>query len=207
MKAEEVFVDELAGIQDNDIMSFVLDVFDDLCPEYFWTCPASLTGKYHPAVSIGKGGLVRHTKLAVWWGEKLIRAFNTFEELKGIPEAQLKDEVTAALLMHDMHKNGPTDASYKKCGNTTGVHGTQLAEVIEAKKLGLYLPESTRQRILVGVASHMGQWTTDAAFRPSNLKGEEQAFAQLVHAADYCASRKVDEKLNLLSTAKRDGRI
>jgi len=202
MKAEEVFINELAGINSDDILSFVLDCFDELCPEYFWTCPASLTGKYHPAISRGKGGLVRHTKLAVWWGEKLIRAFNTFDELKGIPESWIKDEVTAALLMHDMHKNGPTDASYKRCGNTTGTHGTYLTAVIEAKKLGMYLPEPTRQRILIGIASHMGQWTTDTAFRPSNLKGEEQAFAQLVHSADYCAAQKADEILNLLGAEK-----
>ena len=202
MKAEEIFIDELANINDNDILSFVLDCFDDLCPEYFWTCPSSLTGKYHPAVSIGKGGLVRHTKLAVWWGEKLIRAFNTFDELKDISESQLKDEVVAALLMHDMHKNGPTDDSYKRCGNTTGTHGVMLSVVIGARGLGSYLPDSTRRRILIGIAGHMGQWTTDAACRPSNLKGEDQAFAQLVHVADYCASRKVDEKLSLLSVAK-----
>jgi len=199
MKAEEVFVEEIASIQNDDIMSFVLDCFDDLCPEYFWTCPASLSGKYHPAVSIGKGGLVRHTKLAVWWGEGLIRAVNTFDALKGIPEALLKDEVTAALLMHDMHKNGPTDVSYKRCGNTTGTHGVYLAEAIRVANMGSYLSEPTRHRILMGIAGHMGQWTTDVAYRPSNLKGEEQAFAQLVHLADYCASRKVDETLQLLS--------
>jgi len=201
MKAIEVFIDELQGIQDNDILSFVLDCFDDLCPDYFWTCPSSLSGKYHPAVSMGRGGLVRHTKLAVWWGEGLIRAFNTFEYLKDIP-VKLPDEVTAALLMHDMHKNGPTDESYKRCGNTTGTHGVMLSEVIGARGLGSYLVEASRRRILTGIAGHMGQWTTEAACRPSNLKGEDQAFAQLVHLADYCASRKVDEKLDLLSVRR-----
>lgn len=200
MKAEEVFIEEISSIQDNDILSFVLDCFDDLCPDYFWTCPASLTGQYHPAISLGRGGLVRHTKLAVWWGGGLIRAFNTFDDLKGIPEAQLRDEVTAALLMHDMHKNGPTDASYKKCGNTTGTHGVDLSVVLENKGLGSYLAESTRRRILIGIAGHMGQWTTDVDWKPSSLKGEDQAFAQLVHAADYCASRKVDEAISVLTS-------
>lgn len=206
MKAEEVFTDELASINDDDMLSFVLDCFDDLCPEYFWTCPASLTGKYHPAISIGKGGLVRHTKLAVWWGEKLVRACNTFDDLKDIPELQLRDEVISALLMHDMHKNGPTDAKYKKCGNTTGTHGTYLFEMIQERALGSYLDYPSLHRILMGIAGHMGQWTTNATFRPSNLKGEEQAFTQLVHLADYCAAQKADEMFKLLGVEKADRR-
>ena len=34
-------------------------------PDYFFTVAASSTGKYHPAYSLGTGGLLRHTKAAV----------------------------------------------------------------------------------------------------------------------------------------------
>ena len=37
----------------------------ELLPDYFFEVPASSTGKYHPAFSLGDGGLVRHTKAAV----------------------------------------------------------------------------------------------------------------------------------------------
>ena len=65
----EVFADELAKIHDSSIRDFVIEVYEVICPDYFWTVAASTTGKYHPLVSIGRHGLIRHVKLAVWWGE------------------------------------------------------------------------------------------------------------------------------------------
>lgn len=34
-------------------------------PPYFYTVPASSTGKYHPRYTLGSGGLLRHTKAAI----------------------------------------------------------------------------------------------------------------------------------------------
>ena len=40
-------------------------VLVDLLPDYFFKVAASSTGKYHPAFSLGDGGLLRHTKVAI----------------------------------------------------------------------------------------------------------------------------------------------
>lgn len=195
MKVETEFQQELQSIHDNDIRNFVIKCFNELCPNYFWTVPCSTSGKYHPQVSLGVGGLMRHVKLAIWWGLELMKALPA--NLENIPT--LQDEIIATLLLHDMIKNGeglnldgrPFDRS------VTGTHGVALAKKIDNEFTNKLSPES-RVRILDGIAGHMGIWTTDIAYRP------HQAFANLIHLADYCASRKVDEIFSKLELEKNE---
>ena len=191
-KAETVFQKELNLIHDKDIKQFVIDCFDKLCPDYFWTCPCSTTGKYHPQVSLGVGGLVRHTKLAVWWGIELLRALSKEPGLKSISPNQLFDEIIATLLLHDLIKNGKGLGSNGRPleSGVTGTHGVILANKIADEILDQKLNNSYI-RILAGVALHMGIWTTKL-YHTIDGPGLE-AFTDLIHLADYCASRKVDE--------------
>ena len=197
-KVETIFKKELNQIHDKDIKQFVITCFDKLCPDYFWTCPCSTTGKYHPQVSLGVGGLVRHTKLAVWWGIELLRAVGTSPELKDI--TTLQDEVIATLLLHDMIKNGKgLNAQGRPLERgVTGTHGVTLVKKI----LDSDIPDvRSYDRILVGITAHMGIWTTDPMRRPDVINTPtEKAFANLIHLADYCASRKVDEIYYKLET-------
>ena len=193
-KVEIVFAKELKLIKSEDIKEFVIVFFEEICPDYFWTCPASTSGKYHPKISLGKGGLVRHTKLAVWWGIELLRALEQSPELSSVSVDTLQDEVIAALLMHDMIKNGKgiNSKGFSVEGpKVTGTHGVTLAEKINE----LIDNDHTYSLIVQGIASHMGVWTTDESQRPHKIKDDPiaQAFAQLIHLADYCASRKVND--------------
>lgn len=199
MKVEEIFITELRMIQNPDIREFVIICFNELCPDYFWTCPCSISGKYHPQVSLGEGGLVRHTKLAVWWGLELVRALGSSPELEDIPTVQLQDEVIATLLVHDMIKNGEglDSGGHKLDHSVTGTHGVTLADKIYFSKIYLDNDDSF-YRIIDGISGHMGIWTTIDARKP------DTAFANLIHLADYCASRKVDDKILELNKAKSD---
>lgn len=181
-KAETVFKTELALIRNKDIAVFVLHVFDTLAPEYFWTAPASTSGKYHPAISLGAGGIVRHTKLAVWWARELASADNHWDGCT-------LDEAIAALLLHDLKKNGEALSPMGKpmlC-NATAIHGVYLGTQIETQ---LYppgvQPSLSEQRIIHAIKTHMGRWTAVGYEQPST------DVDMLVHAADYCASRRVD---------------
>lgn len=202
-KAKTIFAYELSLIHDKDIKQFVIDCFDKLCPDYFWTCPCSTSGKYHPQVSLGVGGLVRHTKLAVWWGIELLKAIGRSPESRNIPPIHLQNEVIATLLLHDMIKNGKglnTQGRPLESG-VTGTHGVALAEKISSSN-DIYLDnDDTYYRIYYGIAGHMGIWTTDSLYRPNNQRNSIfKAFVQLIHLADYCASRKVDEIYYKLET-------
>ena len=195
MKVETIFVHELSLIHDKNIRQFVTTCFDKLCPDYFWTCPCSTTGKYHPQVSLGVGGLVRHTKLAVWWGLELLKAIGRSPELRDISPIHLQNEVIATLLLHDMIKNGKglNAQGHPLEKGVTGTHGVTLAKKINEEILD-YEGGDSSERILNGIAGHMGIWTTDCKYRPNKLFDPvHKAFANLIHLADYCASRKVDE--------------
>jgi hypothetical protein len=203
-KAETIFQKELNLIHNSEIKQFVINCFDKLCPDYFWTCPCSTTGKYHPQVSLGVGGLVRHTKLAVWWGLELLKAIGRSPELKDI--ATLQDEVIATLLLHDMIKNGKglNAQGYPLDRGVTGTHGVALANKINEEILD-YEGGISSERILTGIAGHMGIWTTDYKHRPNSVVlSNMRAFAQLIHLADYCASRKVDSIYSDLEQEKTD---
>lgn len=184
-KAQKYFQQELNLIKDPEIKQFVLDVFERLTPDYFWIVPCSTSGKYHPKISLGTGGLIRHVKLAVWWGLELAKAMKM---------EQYQDEVVAALLLHDLIKNGKglgSDGKPLEQG-VTGTHGVDLAKKIRNEILdGEKLDGTTAYIITSGIAEHMGRWTAE---RSAYFKVDTK-FTQLIHLADYCASRKVDDKM------------
>jgi len=196
-KAEKIFKNEFKLIKNKKIKKFVIEVFKQFCPDYFWTVPCSTTGKYHPQLALGKNGLLRHVKLAVYWGIELARAF----ELE-----KLQDEIVATLLLHDLIKNGKgLDSNGRSLeSGVTGTHGVTLANKINSFDCEAYLDKNDGfYRICAGIAGHMGIWTTDSKFRPNNLENPEiKEFAQLIHLADYCASRKVDEIIKSLEQEK-----
>ena len=206
-KAETIFQKELSLIRDPEIKQFVITCFDKLCPDYFWTCPCSTTGKYHPQVSLGEGGLVRHTKLAVWWGIELLRALGTSSDFRNVPYDKLFDETVATLLLHDMIKNGKglNAQGYPLDRGVTGTHGMTLASKINTHPDCDISDSKSYWRIIEGIRSHMGIWTTDSNYRPNTILNPiDRAFANLIHLADYCASRKVDEIYSILGDEKND---
>ena len=60
---KEYFNIELSRINDDKVKQST-EIILDLLPDYFYTMPASTSGKYHPHFSLGDGGLVRHIKVA-----------------------------------------------------------------------------------------------------------------------------------------------
>jgi len=209
-KVETIFQKELNQIHDKDIRNFVIACFDKLCPDYFWTCPCSTTGKYHPQVSLGVGGLVRHTKLAVWWGIELLKAIGRSPDLRSIPPIHLQNEVIATLLLHDMIKNGEglNAQGYPLDRGVTGTHGVTLGNRIEDHTDFNISNSDSYNRIIWGIQGHMGIWTTEPIYRPHNMTDPiTKAFMDLIHLADYCASRKVDSIYSDLEQEKTNGII
>jgi len=188
--ATRIFADELSIISNPKIVEFVVDCFEKFTPEYFWTAPASTSGKYHPEVSIGPGGLVRHTKLAVWWGLQLM---NCWPELHD----GIIDEAVATLLLHDLNKNGEKldSRGYPTLNNSTSCHGIYLANKITKTREGKRIDdlELSIKRIIFAIESHMGRWSdTSHPVIEFSTNNELENLCFLVHLADYCASRKCD---------------
>src|SRR5574344_1485553 len=104
----EVFNTEINYIKDKRIRTSLINIIN-LLPDYFFEEPASSTGKYHPSFSLGKGGLVRHTKAAVRIAIELFNdsALNNFSDNE-------KDLIIFSITIHDGLKSGLVKSEYTK---------------------------------------------------------------------------------------------
>jgi HD superfamily phosphohydrolase YqeK len=168
----DFFKRELDLIVNEDLRMMVKSYLEESVPDYFWEIGASSSGKFHPAFSQGKGGLVRHTKAVVMFAEELLR-MSTYAFMRD----EYKDYVIAACLVHDTAKYGAKEydkAEYKN-------HAPAAAVAFDTWCISLDYDCS--EFLLNAIASHMGQWSTDRDDRPfTNID-------RCVHMADYMASR------------------
>jgi len=207
----DVFAEELGLIKTPSLIEFVLQCYDAICPESYWTRPASRTGKYHPDLARGDGGLVRHVKFGCFWADRLSRTLgNGKADSDPGSHSRYHDIAIAALLLHDVMKDGnpmldtergiirAEDGSLADKVNgrwyreISGCHGVDMAKAIIANVL---VDDPTREQFLVimGVASHMGVWTRPDNFKPENLPDlEAREVARLVSTADYCSAQKFE---------------
>ena len=172
----------LATIVNEDIRKFA-EVLVDGLPQYIWEVGASSTGKYHPAYSLGVGGLMRH-QIAV------VRFLNYFFELEQYNTqftAREMDLMRVAGLVHDGRKSGE-QTDYNRSKFTKFDHPIQMANVIRSYK-GKYLNGEEIEFIANCIESHMGQWNVDRK-TAEVLEKPTNDYQRFVHLADYLASRK-----------------
>lgn len=178
----KVFDTELQMIQNGQIRDFTLRVIE-AAPEYWFTEPASSTGKYHPAYATGDGGLIRHTKAAAHILNDLLN-LEQFQVLYGDDE---RDCMLSAIILHDSVKHGFGASSY-----TTVTHPLDAAKLVQdvAAKGEVECSAELIEFICKCISSHMGQWNSDYRSKKEVLPKPETMAEQLVHLADYLASRK-----------------
>lgn len=172
----------LSTIKNKDIREFA-EVLLDGIPDYIWHVGASSTGKYHPAYSLGEGGLMRH-QIAV------VRFLNFFFELEQYNKRftnREMDLMRVAGLVHDCRKSGE-QSDYERSKFTKFDHPIQMANVIYSYD-EKYLSSTEIDFIATCIHSHMGQWCTDRK-SSEELPKPIHDYQELVHLADYLASRK-----------------
>lgn len=182
-----LFREELDLIKDEGIRQFTEQAIECLLPAYFFTTPASQSGKYHPLESLGEGGLVRHTKACVkiaveFMGNdsfcKMYTEHDRFTDLE-------HDMVISALLLHDGFKCGDVDN-----GHTMFAHPTKM--VSKLLNVANSVPSNQKQT-LMGVCalieSHMGQWNRKSG-ESVTLPLPATKLQHFVHICDYVSSRK-----------------
>lgn len=157
-----------------------IKILIDLLPDYFFTVPASSTGKYHPSFALKDGGLVRHTKVAVRIAKEL---FND-ESVSGAYTHNEKDLMMMALIMHDGLKSG-----LKKSEYTNFDHPLLVSDYIKENKDKLTLNEKEINFLCSVIESHMGPWNTNN-YSDVILPKPTTRYQRFVHMCDYLASRK-----------------
>lgn len=178
-------------IKDPRLREFAKRAVEDL-PNYFFEIPASSSGKYHSENDRRVGGLVHHTKAAVFSFLDIHRTniFELFDE-----EVDLG---IIALLIHDGLKNGEENT-----GRTTADHPLTASKFIRELAVP-YEVELTRDEMDVvtrAIERHSGQWVND--YHGNKILTEPKTpLEKAVHLADYIASRKhIEIQLGLINVA------
>ncbi|MGB9782609.1 MAG: hypothetical protein ACPLSY_04990 [Moorellaceae bacterium] len=165
-----VFAKELSLIRNPRLRAFAEACLKD-APDYFWRAPASSSGKYHPEWAWGKGGLVRHTKAAMRVAVDLLRAYPHLE--------RKRDYIIAALLLHDTLKHGAGEGYTVKEHPLLPEHRYRGHRPLVGRR--------TYRKIMALIRTHMGVW---GPVRPRPGVFTRLTAAELVHLADYIASRE-----------------
>lgn len=182
----KIFQKELNTITDPDIKQFAENLINN-APEYFFHVPASSTGKYHPTYALGEGGLVRHTKAVVrFYNHIMSLEQNKYYEIYEV------DCGIVACLAHDMMKSGPEDYYDRQTADGKKVFTVFNHPLIAAEfvtKIDSNIRPEYVELISDLISSHMGEWNTSKQSSVV-LPKPTSNLQQIVHLADYLASRK-----------------
>lgn len=180
MKKVECFKKEISYVKDVSLKRD-LKTLIGLLPDYFFSVPASSTGKYHPEFSLGEGGLVRHTKAAVRIAYELLN--NNTVGMKFSDRD--KDLIIMALTLHDGVKSGMEHSKYTKFD-----HPLLASKLIMENKSKLEMDIDDVRKMCSMIESHMGEWTYDSYKKKEVLPKPVTAEQRFVHMCDFLASRK-----------------
>lgn len=169
-------------ITNEDIREFAGVLVEGL-PSYIWEVGAASTGKYHPAYALGLGGLMRHQVAVV----RFLNFFFELEQYNTKFTSREMDLMRVAGLVHDGRKSGE-QPDYERSKFTKFDHPIQMANVIRSYD-GQYLNHDDIEFVARCVESHMGAWNTDRKSKTVLPKPMDE-YQQIVHLADYLASRK-----------------
>ena len=115
----------LDTIENKDIKEFAIVLLDNL-PEYVWHVPASSTGKYHPAYSLGEGGLMRHQMAVV----RFLNFFFELEQYSSKLTSREMDLMRCAGLVHDGMKSGSQE-QFSSSKYTKFEHPIMMAAIMK----------------------------------------------------------------------------
>lgn len=153
-----------------------LEYLINLLPDYFFTIPASSTGKYHPKFASTKSGLVKHTKVAVRIAYDLFETANNFTD-------DDKDLIIMALVMHDGLKKGMKEENYTRFD-----HPLLVSKMIMEHANDLEMDIDDVRKMCMLIESHMGKWNTNK-YSKVELPVPTTEMQRFVHRCDYLASR------------------
>ena len=165
-----------------DINDFAFHLLDTL-PDYFFSVPASSSGKYHPENDLGEGGLVRHSITVSRMLSHLLAPKGYFDFTD-----REKELLKVAALFHDSFKSG-TQEEYEKNIHTKFFHPIYAANHIITESVFAGFNFNDAKFIANAIASHMGQWNTSTRMK-GTLPLPESPEQKVLHLADYLASRR-----------------
>lgn len=193
---EYEFNHELSTIENRDYRRLAILALQKI-PAYFWTVPASSSGRYHPRTSLGIGGLVRHVKSVFAIAEILLSHPTLYSHFT--PE--VKDQIRVAILLHDCCKQGIKD---------DGTHTVHEHPLLPNQLLRFHIPEEYQDmwvEVSKLIETHMGPWNKDTKGGSDVvLPVPDTPEQQFVHMCDYLASKK-EVEVDVFTRTAQDGYV
>ena len=146
-----------------------------LLPDYFFKVAASSTGKYHPSFSLGEGGLVRHTKVAIRIAKELLDNNSIGHKFT----SDEKDLLIISIMIHDGLKHGREEEKYTKFD-----HPIIVCDYIKENMDKTSLTKEELDFIIKTVSSHMGEWNTNN-YSDVVLPVTKDKYQRFVHMCDF----------------------
>lgn len=174
---------EINSLVNEDIRNFALGLLTIL-PEYFFTAPASSSGKYHPVNDLGEGGLVRHSISVRHMLRHLLKPNGYYDFTD-----REKELLEVAALFHDGFKSG-SQTDFLADKHTKCLHPVYMANQIIMESVMQRFNYEDAQFIASAIISHMGQWNTSWRTPGAALPLPVTPAQKVLHLADYLASRK-----------------
>jgi HD superfamily phosphohydrolase YqeK len=187
-------------IKEKYMGKFIREVLIDHSPDYFWTMPASTSGKYHNEDECVEGGLLIHTKRVINMSIKLMEGIGWYDHrCKGVKVEKQEghDIVIAAAILHDLFKAGYVGRENKKGDKlyTDSMHPYYVRDALRMKKTAITGEEIFMyklpffDKIMRAIECHYGYWSVMPY--TANLENA-QSPEFILYMADYIASRKLD---------------
>ena len=177
-------------IQSPNITTFTEKSLIHIIPDYFWTAPASFSGKYHNQDECEKHGLLLHTHRVCGLVENLISMIPNEIDSGRV----LSDHLYSAAILHDTFKCGfkGRENYYNNNLSTDYLHPYYVR--VGLSNGAQYNKYAFFNSIMEIIEGHMGKWSQiPKTFNTYDLKNP----VCLLHVADCIASRKLKNWFNL----------
>lgn len=197
MDYKKQFIDEINKITNSKLRKSAKKMTKDL-PEYFWHVAASSSGKYHPSISLGEGGLLRHTLMVCKCAMDLIET-----EMFIRDTSANRDIARVAALFHDCLKHGKVNENGSYCEHTIFEHPLCAADFVREHLEADKIDDLTVTMICDALRTHMGKWCT-SKYSKVTMSKPRTDFEKMIHIADYMASRKYIKGLEEWSENKEN---
>ena len=179
---ENIFDEILATFENDDLKDFFVNKCIPTIPDYWYHAPASSSGMFHSPISLGDGGLMRHTLALV----RILNYMFEVEVVKNQYTSRERDLLRIAGLMHDTRKSGSQE-EYNENKQTKFDHPLKAAKIIYSLD---GIDEAEKKLICQVIARHMGVFNTSKRMPDVILPIPQNKYDARVHLCDYIVSRK-----------------
>lgn len=166
------FEKEINFIKDSNVKKLLKACLKN-ANDWFFTEPASSSGKHHPTFALGAGGLVLHTKAVVYFLKEILRS-----EMYDVDEYH-SDLLIFSAILHDIKKYGDKE----NVNHTVKNHPELASKYVEDvnKTLKNILPKKDITYIQRCIERHMG------IFGDNKPETDDE---KILHLSDLLASRR-----------------